>query len=37
MGGDLTFGFVHGAWHQGACWQPLMNELADRGLASRAA
>jgi pimeloyl-ACP methyl ester carboxylesterase len=36
MAGDLTFGLVHGAWHQGACWQPLAKELADRGFPSRA-
>lgn len=36
MRGDLTFGLVHGAWHQGACWQPLMNQLADRGFRSQA-
>ena len=31
---DLTFGLVHGAWHRGACWQPLTAELAGRGFAS---
>jgi pimeloyl-ACP methyl ester carboxylesterase len=31
---DLTFGLVHGAWHRGACWEPLIAELAGRGFAS---
>jgi hypothetical protein len=33
---DLTFGLVHGAWHRGACWEPLIAELAGRGLRVRA-
>ena len=31
---DLTFGLVHGAWHRGACWEPLIAELAGRGFGS---
>jgi pimeloyl-ACP methyl ester carboxylesterase len=31
---DLTFALVHGAWHRGACWNPLVAELAGRGFAS---
>ena len=26
-----TFCLVHGAWHDGACWEPLVAELAHRG------
>ncbi len=29
-----TFGLVHGAWHRGSCWAPLVEELDRRGLAS---
>ena len=25
------FVLVHGAWHAGACWQPLVDELTARG------
>ena len=25
------FVLVHGAWHAGACWQPLVDELTTRG------
>ena len=31
---DLTFGLVHGAWHRGACWAPLVAELQRRGFPS---
>jgi pimeloyl-ACP methyl ester carboxylesterase len=34
MRGDLTFGLVHGAWHRGSCWEPLVAELAGRGFPS---
>ena len=27
----ITFCLVHGAWHDDACWQPLVSELARRG------
>ena len=27
----ITFCLVHGAWHDDACWQPLVAELEDRG------
>lgn len=30
----LTFGLVHGAWHRGACWAPLVAELRRRGFPS---
>jgi pimeloyl-ACP methyl ester carboxylesterase len=29
-----TFGLVHGAWHRGASWAPLLAELHRRGFAS---
>jgi pimeloyl-ACP methyl ester carboxylesterase len=31
---DLTFGLVHGAWHGGASWAPLVVELQRRGFSS---
>ncbi len=31
---DPVFGLVHGAWHRGACWEPLAAELDGRGFAS---
>jgi pimeloyl-ACP methyl ester carboxylesterase len=31
---DLTFGLVHGAWHRGASWAPLVVELQRRGFSS---
>ena len=34
MRSDLVFGLVHGAWHRGACWEPLAAELDGRGFAS---
>jgi hypothetical protein len=27
----MLFCLVHGAWHDKACWQPLVEELAHRG------
>ena len=27
----VPFVLVHGAWHAGACWQPLVDELTARG------
>src|SRR4051794_27939833 len=26
-----TFGLVHGAWHDDACWEPLIERLEARG------
>src|ERR1700733_11410300 len=34
MRGDLTFGLVHGAWHRGSCWEPLVAELSGRDFPS---
>jgi pimeloyl-ACP methyl ester carboxylesterase len=31
---DLTFGLIHGAWHRGASWAPLVAELQRRGFPS---
>lgn len=31
---DPTFVLVHGAWHRGACWNPVVAELDGRGVAS---
>ena len=27
----MTFGLIHGAWHDDACWGPLVAELESRG------
>jgi len=27
----ITFCLVHGAWHDDACWEPVVGELARRG------
>jgi Alpha/beta hydrolase family len=27
----ITFGLIHGAWHDGWCWDGVVAELADRG------
>jgi pimeloyl-ACP methyl ester carboxylesterase len=31
---DPTFGLVHGAWHRGASWAPLVEELQRRGFSA---
>lgn len=28
---SAVFALVHGAWHRGACWSPLVTELEQRG------
>ena len=31
MGGVATFALIHGAWHDGSCWEPLVGCLRERG------